>query len=486
MENQQQAAAVLISENNRMPAHIRHIHLMGICGTGMASLAGMLKHQGFTVTGSDRNVYPPMSTYLESLSIPILQGYQASNLHAPPDLVIVGNVITRFNPEAVELARREISYLSMPQALQAFALKGKKSIVISGTHGKTTTTALVSWLLERAGLDPGFLVGGIPGNFESGFRQGKGPYFVIEGDEYDTAFFDKGPKFLHYSPWIVILTSIEFDHADIFRDLEHVRKSFRKLLRLLPRQGRLIANRDDPLVVAESGEASCPVIFYGLRDGAFWSARNISVRPQQTHLEAFKNHDEPLAVTTPLYGEHNVSNLLSAVALGDFLNIETSLILSALASFRGVKRRQEIKGEKKGVLVLDDFAHHPTAVRETIRAVREKYEGRRLIAAFEPRSNSSRRKTFQHDYASSFDQADFILIPEPPLMDTIPQDERFSSRKLVEDLRNRGLDAYYFPETSSLLEEILRTSREGDVVLIMSNGAFDNLAVRLLTRMDNR
>jgi len=486
METQQQAAAFLVPENNRVPPQIRHVHLMGICGTGMASLAGMLKQRGFTVTGSDQNVYPPMSTYLERLSIPILQGYHASNLHAPPDLVIVGNVITKFNPEAVELARRRIPYLSMPQAVQAFALKGKQSIVISGTHGKTTTTALISWLLESAGLDPGFLVGGIPGNFETGFRQAEGPYFVIEGDEYDTAFFDKGPKFLHYSPWVALITSIEFDHADIYRDLEHVRDSFRKLLHLLPPQGRLIANKDDPLVLAVSREAPCPVIFYGLKDDADWSARNISVQPRETRLEALKNNDEVLAIATPLYGRHNVSNLLSAVALADFLNIEPALVLKALASFRGVRRRQEIKGEKKGVLVIDDFAHHPTAVRETIRAVREKYKGRRLISAFEPRSNSSRRNIFQHDYASSFDQADLILVPEPPMMEKIPQDQRFSSRQLVEDLQKRNLDARYFPETSLLLEEILSIRRKGDVVLIMSNGAFDNLAVRLLNGLDTR
>jgi UDP-N-acetylmuramate: L-alanyl-gamma-D-glutamyl-meso-diaminopimelate ligase len=230
MEAQTRDIAVLQPELNRVPPPpwIRHVHLMGICGTGMASLAGILKHQGYSVTGSDQNVYPPMSLYLESLSIPILQGYRSSNLHPPPDLVIVGNVITKLNPEAVELSRLGIAYISMPQALQAFAMKGKKSIVVAGTHGKTTTTALASWVLEEAGLDPGFLVGGIPLNFDSGFRLGQGAHFVIEGDEYDTAFFDKGPKFLHYSPWVVILTSIEFDHADIYRDLDHVRESFRR------------------------------------------------------------------------------------------------------------------------------------------------------------------------------------------------------------------------------------------------------------------
>ena len=484
MEAQNQAGALLSLELNQVPSPLRHIHLMGICGTAMASLAGMLKHEGYTVTGSDQNVYPPMSDFLASLSVPVLQGYLPSNLHPRPDLVIVGNVITRFNLEAIELSRLGIPYLSMPQALQAFAMKGKKSIVISGTHGKTTTTALVSWLLEQAGLDPGFMVGGIPANFESGFRLGKGPYFVVEGDEYDTAFFDKGPKFLHYSPWVVILTSIEFDHADIYRDLDHVRESFRRLIHLIPPVGCLIANRDDPVVSAESGEAGCPVTFYGLQRGASWWARNMSVSAQETRLEILRDTGGTLELTTPLYGRHNVSNLLSAVALADFLKIETSHLRRALETFRGVKRRQEIKGEKRGILVLDDFAHHPTAVKETIRAVREKYPGRRLIAVFEPRSNSSRRKTFQHEYGASFDQADRILIPEPPLMDKIAPEERFSSQILAEELRRRHLEASYFAETRLLLDEILRTIRQGDVVLFMSNGSFDNLPARLLSALD--
>jgi UDP-N-acetylmuramate: L-alanyl-gamma-D-glutamyl-meso-diaminopimelate ligase len=482
MEAQTRDIAVLQPELNRVPPPpwIRHVHLMGICGTGMASLAGILKHQGYSVTGSDQNVYPPMSLYLESLSIPILQGYRSSNLHPPPDLVIVGNVITKLNPEAVELSRLGIAYISMPQALQAFAMKGKKSIVVAGTHGKTTTTALASWVLEEAGLDPGFLVGGIPLNFDSGFRLGQGAHFVIEGDEYDTAFFDKGPKFLHYSPWVVILTSIEFDHADIYRDLDHVRESFRKLLRLIPQEGCLIANHDDPLIVTESKEAACPVIFYSLQEGSAWWVRKMNIQHQDTHLEICRDQRKVMDVTTPLYGKHNVSNLLSVVALGDFLKIEPSDLQRALKTFRGVKRRQEIKGERKGILVLDDFAHHPTAVRETIQAVREKYSGRRLIAAFEPRSNSSRRKTFQLDYVSSFDMADLIMIPEPPLMDKIQPDERFSSRKLVDDLRKRGLQAFYFAGPESLLTELLRTGREGDVVLMMSNGSFDNLAEKLV------
>jgi len=480
METNKQTVALLSPDLNRISDPLRSIHLMGICGTGMASLAGMLKHQGYAVTGSDQNIYPPMSDYLESLSIPLFEGYLPSNLRSRPDLVIVGNVITRHNLEAVELSRLGIPYLSMPQALQTFAMKGKKSIVISGTHGKTTTSALVSWLLDKAGLDPGFLVGGIPANFGSGFRLGKGPYFVVEGDEYDTAFFDKGPKFLHYSPWVVILTSIEFDHADIYRDLDHVRENFRKLIRLLPPDGRLIANRDDPVVLAESSEAGCPVASYGLQEGALWSARDVSVGPRETSLVAFTDAGTAISLKTPLYGMHNVSNLLSVVVLADFLKIQSTHLRRALETFRGVKRRQEVKGEKNGILVIDDFAHHPTAVRETIHAVREKYPGRRLVAAFEPRSNSSRRKTFQHEYGSAFDRADRILIPEPPFMEKIAFGERFSSLKLVEDLRKKGLEAFYFSETRSLLEDIVRTSREGDVVLIMSNGSFDNLPANLL------
>ncbi len=485
MKTQDQDAAILHPKLNRVPPRVRRIHLMGVCGTGMASLAGMLKHEGYSVTGSDQNVYPPMSLYLESLSIPVLQGYRSSNLHPPPDLVIVGNVITKFNPEAVELSRLGIAYLSMPQALQAFAMKGKRSIVIAGTHGKTTTTALASWVLEEAGLDPGFLVGGIPLNFDSGFRLGQGSYFVIEGDEYDTAFFDKGPKFLHYSPWIVILTSIEFDHADIYRDLDHVRESFRKLLRLIPKDGCLIANHDDPLIVTESREAACPVIFYGLQEGSSWRVRKMDVEPLETRLEICGDRGKIMDVRTPLYGKHNVSNLLSVVALGDFLNIELFGLGGALKTFKGVKRRQEIRGERKGVLVLDDFAHHPTAVRETIRAVREKFRGKRLIAAFEPRSNSSRRKTFQLDYVSSFDLADLVMIPEPPLMEKILPAERFSSGKLVDDLRKRGLEAFFFPSAESLLKGMLQTVREGDVVLIMSNGSFDNLPEKLLKALEN-
>ena len=468
---------------NRFPENPHHIHLMGICGTGMASLAGMLKQKGYQVTGSDQNVYPPMSHFLEELSIPVLMGYSPINLSPKPDLVIVGNVITRINPEALELSRLRLPYLSFPQALKHLAFAGKRSIVISGTHGKTTTSSLAAWVLDVAGLDPGFMIGGIPRNFQANFKLGKGDFFVIEGDEYDTAFFDKGPKFLHYNPWVTVLTSIEFDHADIYRDLAHVIESFRKLINLMPHEGLMIANHDDPIITHEIKAARCPVITYGFSGDALFRTVDVTVQKDLSQVKILKAGKEYLTLSTPLYGRHNISNLLSVVALADFLGIPSSALSDAARTFEGVKRRQEIVGEKKGVLVLDDFAHHPTAVRETIGAVREKYRGRRLIAVFEPRSNSSRRNIFQESYASSFEGADIVMIPEPTMMEKILPEERFSSKRLAKDLEKKGQTAFSFQNTDRLLDAMVSESRPGDVFLIMSNGGFDNIHRRLLERL---
>jgi UDP-N-acetylmuramate: L-alanyl-gamma-D-glutamyl-meso-diaminopimelate ligase len=482
--------ATLSPALNRLPENLNHIHLMGICGTGMASLAGMFKEKGYQVTGSDHNIYPPMSDFLEALSIPVLKGYSPHNLYPIPDLVIVGNVITKENPEAIELSRIGIHYLSFPQALRHFALKDNRSIVISGTHGKTTSSSLVAWILEKGGVDPGFMIGGIPYNFQKNFKLGHGKYFVIEGDEYDTAFFDKGPKFLHYKPWATILTSIEFDHADIYRDLMHVIENFRKLIDLIPPDGVLIANVDDPLVANEIERAKCQVITYALSNNADWMADGISVQEDSTRLRIIKaidqsgrEHEEYLTLQTTLYGRHNISNLLSAVVIADYLGIPPSVFPEAVKTFKGIRRRQEIIGKKQGILILDDFAHHPTAVKETIDAVSKKYKNRRLIAAFEPRSNSSRRNVFQSRYALSFDNADLVMIPEPPMMEKIPLEERFSSQQLVRDLKEKGLNASYFQNTDQLLEALLAEARKDDVILIMSNGSFDNLPQRLLEKI---
>ena len=473
----------LLPRLNRIPDNLHHIHLMGICGTGMASLAGILKERGFSVTGSDRNSYPPMSHFLEALSIPVMEGYSPDNLGTGPDLVIVGNVITKDNPEAIELSRLGLPYLSFPQAINRFALKHKRSIVISGTHGKTTTSSIIAWILEKAGMAPGFMIGGIPLNFQKNFKLGEGNLFVIEGDEYDTSFFDKGPKFLHYSPWAVIITSIEFDHADIYRDLDHIITSFKKLIDIMPSTGILIGNGDDPVVSREMEKAKCPVQTYGLTENCLWRAKNIIVEKDITRFVILKGEKEYMTLSTPLYGRHNICNLLSAVVLADFLSIPPTILSGALMDFKGVKRRQEITGEKRGIILLDDFAHHPTAVRKTIRAVREKYKDRRLIAVFEPRSNSSRRNIFQTQYASSFDDADLVMLAKPSLIDKIPPAERFSSKGLAGDLNKKGINAFFFENSDRLLEAIIIEAKSGDVILIMSNGAFDNIHQRLLKQL---
>ena len=470
----------LMPELNRRPKKFSHIHLMGVCGTGMASLAGMLKSQGYVITGSDANVYPPMSLVLESLRIPVFDGYKPENLMPAPDMVIVGNVITRVNPEAVELSRLRLPYLSFPQAIRQFAIRDKQSIVISGTHGKTTTSSLIAWILERAGMDPGFMIGGIPRNFETNFQLGKGRYFVIEGDEYDSAFFDKGPKFLHYNPLYVILTSIEFDHADIYRDLNHVISSFRKLIQLIPSNGRLIANGDDKTICREINRAACPIESYGFEESNPWRIAGMADSNAFTLVDVVNEGKMSTTFETPLFGRHNISNCLSAVVLAHVLGVSQEILFEALKTFKGVKRRQEILGEKKGIMVMDDFAHHPTAVNETVKAVKRKYPHRRLVVVFEPRSNSSRRNIFQKQYAASFDDGDVMMIREPSMLEKIPFHQRFSAERLVADLRGRGREALCFSNTDSLLEKLLSVIKGGDIVLIMSNGGFENLHQRLI------
>ena len=474
---------ILEKDLNTIPDKLNNIHLMGICGTAMASLAGILKDKGYHVTGSDQNVYPPMSILLEDMGIEIKKGYSGANLDPSPDLVIVGNVITKVNPEAVRLSELKLHYLSLPQALKHFAIEENKSVVIAGTHGKSTTSAICAWLLEQTGMAPGYMVGGILNNFKSSFKLGKGEYFVIEGDEYDTAFFDKGPKFLHYAPFITILTSIEFDHADIYRDLEHVVSSFRKLINIMPSGGLIIANSDDPVVFEETKKAKCQVITYGFNENALWRAVDIRNEDDGTFVRILRDGKEYISFSSPLYGNHNISNILSTVALSSFIGIPPEKVPGAIGSFRGVKRRQEIKGEENGVLVLDDFAHHPTAVEKTIEAVKGRYKGRRLIAVFEPRSNSSRRSIFQKRYGEAFDLADLVFIPEPPLMEKVPVDDRFSSANLVEVLKGRGINAFYCNTTEQLLDMILSNILTGDIVLIMSNGSFDNIHEKLLKKI---
>ena len=471
---------------NRLPEPLHHIHLMGICGTGMGSLAGMLKEQGFQVTGSDQAVYPPMSTFLANLGIPVREGYGPENLNPRPDLVIVGNVITRVNPEAQELMRLGLPFLSLPQALAGIFLKNKTPLVVTGTHGKTTTASLLASILDQAGLSPGFMIGGILKGYERNYQIGRGPYFVIEGDEYDTAFFDKGPKFLHYRPHFAVLTSIEFDHADIYPDIRAIQKAFARFLSILPREGLLVAHGADARIQEILSQAACPVETYGLEPKWDWHLAGLEPRGRGSRIHIGRHGSAWHSFDSPLAGRHNALNFMALIPILLRLGLTPEAMARGLAGFQGVHRRQEIRGFRAGVTVIDDFAHHPTAVRETIQAVRSQYPGQRLLAVFEPRTNTSRRKVFQSDYVSAFGGADLILIREAPGLEKIPEAERFSSGQLVSDLTRSGQKAYFFPDTDKVLDFLAHQLKPEDVVLIMSNGGFDGIHERLLTLLDLR
>jgi UDP-N-acetylmuramate: L-alanyl-gamma-D-glutamyl-meso-diaminopimelate ligase len=467
-------------EKNRIPAEVRRIHLIAVCGTAMGALACMLKDLGYEVTGSDQKVYPPMSHFLASRGIPVMEGFLAEHLAHEPDLVIVGNVVPRANPEAVECGRRGLPYCSMPQAVNRFVAEGKQTLMVAGTHGKTTTAALLAWVLQTAGRDPSFVIGGILKNFDSNYRMGRGGAIVIEGDEYDTAFFDKGPKFLHYAPAATVLTSIEFDHADIYRDLEHVKSAFRRLVAGFDGKSLLMAYDQDEAIDEVIAGAAPLVQRYGRRVDSEWRLGPMKVDPPWTAFEVLKAGQPFGRYRTQMIGRHNLLNALAVIAVADHLGITAAAMAEALESFQGVKRRQEIRGEKRGIVVMDDFAHHPTAVRETIAAVRSAYPGRRLIAVFEPRSNSSMRKVFQPVYLASFDGAERIFIRRPSMLEKVPEAERFSAEALVAELQRQGRDAGFYPDTESIIASVVDTGRSGDVVLIMSNGGFDNIHERLL------
>jgi len=468
---------------NRVPDPCSHIHIMGICGTGMAALAGMLKEKGFRVTGSDENVYPPMSDFLAGLEIEVMAEYDPQNLDSVPDLVVVGNVIRAVNPEAVALMDLHIPYVSMPQALGHFFLAHHLPLVVAGTHGKTTTSSLLATALYRAGDSPGFMIGGIVEAFGTNYRIGRGDYFVVEGDEYDTAFFNKVSKFLHYRPRHAILTSIEFDHADIFPDLEAIKASFAEFVALIPKDGSLVACMDDPVVAEIAARASCPVLSYGVGGKNIYRIADLQVDGLTTRFSVYKQGTKLGNFTLPLPGLHNGLNGTAVVALMDHLGFSVADIQNGLTTFEGVKRRQQIRGEVNGITVIDDFAHHPTAVRETVRALRLAWPQRRLIVVFEPRTNSSRRAIFQERYADSFDGSDLVVVREHVPLPDVPGSEQFSSVRLVHDLRSRHIDAHYFPDTETILEFLVDHARTGDIMAILSNGGFDDIHERLLLKL---
>jgi len=481
--NSSLSAPLLDPALNFFPDEVNHIHLMGVCGTGMGSLAGMLKASGFTVTGSDQHVYPPMSDFLAEQGIAVQSGYCAENLASRPDLVVVGNVITRKNPEAEALASLGLPYVSFPQALSHYFLATKTSLVVAGTHGKTTTSSLLAAMLHDAGLSPSFMIGGLVQAFGSNFHIAEGDHFVVEGDEYDTAFFDKGPKFLHYRPHVAIITSIEFDHADIYADLEAVKHSFRRLVAIMPPDGCLVACVDDPVVREVVAGAPCQVLGYGESDDAFWRLDDLRVTPAGTDFTAHRDGKSFGSFHSVMPGRHNAMNGLAVIAVLDRLGVGVDAISAGIANFAGVRRRQEVRGIVGGVTVIDDFAHHPTAVRETVSALASAYEGQRLVAVFEPRTNSSRRRVFQDAYVSAFDQAQEVLIKEPEPLANVPPEERFSCRQLAEDLVQRGVDAHYFPDTDAVIAYLVAHARPGDVLAILSNGGFDNIHTRLLSAL---
>jgi UDP-N-acetylmuramate: L-alanyl-gamma-D-glutamyl-meso-diaminopimelate ligase len=446
----------------------------------MASLAGMLSQQGHRVTGSDENVYPPMSLELERLGIPAFAGYKAENLSPRPDIIVVGNAITRGNPELEYALNERLQYTSMAAVVEGNFIRGRHSIVIAGTHGKTTTTSLMAWAMERAGANPSFLIGGVAENFKSSFRVTDSPYFVIEGDEYDTAYFDKGPKFMHYLPDTVILNNIEFDHADIYRDIEAIKFAFSRLINLIPGRGQLIAGWDSDLVRELAPRALCRIESFGINQDANWRARDISFSTDATTFTVIVDGKEFGRYRTPLAGLFNVRNCLGAIAACEALGFDRGAVADALAEFKSVKRRLEVRGQVRGVTVIDDFAHHPTAVRETLLAARAKYPGRRIVAIFEPRSYTAQIKVFQQAFEDALAEADEVIIARLFHPERYTSETAISPLEMLENLRSRGRDAYYIATADDIVADIAPRLKGNEIVVIMSNGSFDGIHEKLL------
>lgn len=467
---------------------LRHIHLIAICGTGMGSLAGMLKASGYHVTGSDQHIYPPMSTQLQAWDIPLYSGFDAAHLEPRPDLVIVGNAVSRDNPEAVVTQQSGIPVMSFPQALAHFFIADRHAVVVTGTHGKSTTTAILAWLLFHAGADPSCFVGAVMRNFASTFRLGSGEHYVVEGDEYDSAYFDKGPKFLHYRPRTAIVTALEFDHADIYRDLTHVYASFARFVRLLPAHGCLVACADDPQVRAllTHEPIAATVETYGCGPDALWQAGDWQTGSQGTHVTVQHHGTVFGRFHSPLFGSHNVQNALAAVVVAHRLGLTSAQIAAGLTTFANLKRRCEIRGVVQGITVIDDFAHHPTAVRVTLEGLRQAYPGARLWAVFEPRSATSRRAIFQQEYATALGVADGVFLADVYRKEQLSDSERFSPQTAVNTLREHGVRAWFYPQTEAIITHLCDQARPTDVIVVMSNGGFDDIHQRLLTALEHR
>jgi UDP-N-acetylmuramate: L-alanyl-gamma-D-glutamyl-meso-diaminopimelate ligase len=467
----------------------KHVHIIGIAGSAMSPLAGMLREKGFRVTGSDTGVYSPASTFLDNMGISYFHSFDAANLQPAPDLVVVGNIIARGNPELEEILDRKISYRSLPEALEEEFLPGKHSIVVSGTHGKTTTTAMLAWIFETAERKPNFLVGGVAENFGKSYGLGGGPDFILEGDEYETAFWDRGPKFFHYHPDHLIITSLEFDHADIYADFETYQLAFRRLVNLVPRRGRVViwgdTQESGPALRRSAEKAFCPVETYGFSEGNDWIASEVVAGATGMRFRVTRDGalfgEFDLAAT----GRHNVLNAMAAMAVGHGRGIPAETIAKALATFKSVKRRMDVKGEVAGILVVDDFAHHPTAVTATIEAARGRWPGRRIWAILEPRSNSMRRKIFQEALPKALALGDHVILGGVFRAGQLGDENRLDPETVAESVRALGKDARVFLSADAIASTLSTEAKPGDLLLVMSNGSFDGLCEKLLKRLSD-
>ena len=458
-----------------MNTDIRHIHFLGICGTAMGSVAAALRDRGFIVTGSDENVYPPMSTFLAEKGVKIREGFHPENIPADAELIVIGNAMKRGNPEVEAVLNRKLYYLSLPETMKQFFLRGRHNLVVTGTHGKTTTTSLLAWILDCGGMEPGYMIGGLPKNLEQGCCLRDSKYFVIEGDEYDTAFFDKRSKFVHYLPELVIVNNIEFDHADIFNNIDEIKLSFRRLLNIVPTNGMVLLNGDDPNCVDVGKTCPAPIVEVGFSPNAAHHIRNVHYEAKGSMFTMFDTE-----FSMQLAGEYNVRNAAMAISAAHFYGVPLPMIRKALASFEGVRRRQEVRGEARGITVIDDFGHHPTAIRQALSGLRHQYPGRRIWAVFEPRSNTTRRAVFQNQLPEAFELADGVILAKVARLDQIPENERLHPEKVVEDIRSAGKPAFYEPTVDDIIKKLKSLAKERDIIVIFSNGGFDNIHTRLL------
>lgn len=462
---------------------IKSVHFIAICGTGMTALAGMLKSRGVHVTGSDEGIYPPMSTFLEELGIPVHQGYDASHLDPQPDLVIIGNSMSRGNPEVEAVLERKLYYMSLPFALREFFIRGNYSCVVTGTHGKTTTSSLLAWVLESAGRDPGFFIGGIPENFGRGYKLGHGGVFVSEGDEYDSAFFDKVSKFLHYLPDLVILNNIEFDHADIFANINEIETAFSRLIRLIPRNGFLISCWDDALVRKLSEKAFTNLVTFGLDGDADWQVENIQANEYTTNFDVLYKGENRGNFSLPLHGLHMVKNALAVIAAGHALGLSLEELRQGLRTFKNVRRRLQFKGETNGIKIFDDFAHHPTEVKATINALRSRYPESKVWAVFESRTSTSKRKIFEQNFSDALSIADHVILTPLYRPDKVPANELISLDNIRERLNSENIPNHILAADGEMVSFLKEHLQPGDVVLFMSNGDFKQIPNKLISEL---